>query len=319
MGQTTIEWTVTYNADGTVTPGYSWNPWWGCTKVSQGCANCYAESMARRFGKTEWGPQAQRVRTSYAYWQKLYAWDRRAEKTGVRSKVFCGSMSDIFEDNPQVEEWRRDFFDIAANTPSLDKLLLTKRAENILRMVPTGWLQGEWPAHVWIGVSVENQEAADKRIPELLKVPASVRFLSCEPLLGPLDLTRWLYCCGSCGSPRRDSSYTGCGFCEAQPQVRGVSWVIAGGESGTLARPMHEDWVRSLRDQCQEAGVSYFLKQWGMWLPASQRPDGWYNSGDLMLAADKVTPGRFIRLASKHDAGRLLDGREWNEMPGGAA
>jgi protein gp37 len=159
--------------------------------------------------------------------------------------------------------------------------------------------------NVWIGTSVENQEAADKRIPELLKVPATVRFLSCEPLLGPLDLTPWL--------GEKEWTQLSRGIRVRQGPL--VDWVIAGGESGPKARPVHEDWARSLRDQCQAANIPYFWKQWGQWLPASQRPDNWYNSGDLMLAADKQTPGRFIRLASKHAAGRQLDGREWNEMP----
>ena len=316
MGETTIEWTATYNADGTVTPGYSWNPWIGCTKVSQGCVNCYAESFARRYGKAEWGPQAQRVRTSAANWRKPLAWNRKAEQEGRRYKVFCASLSDVFESNEQLIEWRTDLWRLIDSTPRLDWLLLTKRPENISDMAPVLWLDaGRWPANLWIGTSVENQEQAEKRIPALLKIPALVRFLSCEPLLGPVDLSKWLYCCPSCGAPRKDSFYLGCGYCEALPTARGISWVIAGGESGTLARPMHEDWALSLRDQCQSARVPYFFKQWGQWLPTSQRPDNWYNSGDLMLADDKLTPGRFIRLASKHDAGRMLDGREWNEMP----
>lgn len=319
MGETTIEWTAARHADGTVTPGYTFNPWIGCAKVSPGCVNCYAESFARRYGKAEWGPTAQRVRTSEANWRKPLAWNRKAAKEGRRYKVFCASLADVFEDNSQLEEWRRSLFDLIISTPNLDWLLLTKQARNILRMVPTVWIEREWPAHVWVGTTVENQEAAERNIPELLAVPATVRFISCEPLLGSLDLTPWFSCCPGCGAPRDDSPYIGCSYCEIFPDVRGVQWVIAGGESGPHARPMHEDWARSLRDQCQAAGVPFLFKQWGQWIPVDQRPNDWYNGGTIMLAADKQTPGYFIRLASKHAAGRLLDGREWNEMPGDAA
>lgn len=318
MAETKIEWTVTQHTDGTVTPGYTFNPWIGCAKVSQGCANCYAESFAHRYGKAEWGPTAQRVRTSAANWRKPLVWNARAKKEGRRYKVFVASLADVFENNIQIVEWRLDLFDLIDATRNLDWLLLTKRPENVKTRVRDSWLAGYWPSNVWIGTSVENQEMADKRIPHLLTLPASVRFLSCEPLLGPLDLSPWLSCCPSCGASRKDSPYTSCGYCEAYPEARSISWVICGGESGPQARPMHENWARSLRDQCQAAGVPYFFKQWGQWLPTNQqRLDNWYNSGELMYAADKETAGHFIRLASKHAAGRTLDRREWNEMPKG--
>lgn len=309
MGNTTIEWVATRNADGTVTPGFSFNPWWGCMKVSEGCKHCYAESFARRYGKAEWGPTAQRVRTSDANWRKPLAWNRKAEQEGQRYKVFCASLADVYEDNPQLIEWRFDLWDLIDQTPHLDWLLLTKRPENIRGKTPLGWFRnGSWPANLWIGTSVENQEQADKRIPELVSIPAEVRFLSCEPLLGPVDLTPWL------GEQE---------WHQVAPGVRSrqgplVDWVICGGESGPQARPMHEDWARALRDQCQAAGVAYFFKQWGQYIPVGQTDKDWYNGGIHMLAADKQTPGHFIRLASKHAAGRMLDSREWNEMPEGA-
>ena len=237
MGETTIEWTATRNADGTVTPGYTWNPWIGCTRVSQGCVHCYAEALAKRYGKAEWGPTAQRVRTSDANWRKPLMWNRKAEHEGVRRRVFCASLADIFEDNGQLTDWRRDALDVMTQTPWLDWLLLTKRPENILDMVPDEWRTvGRWPRNVWAGTTIENQDVVIKRLSELIRVPARVRFLSCEPLLGPLDLSEWL------------------DF---------ISWVIVGGESGPKARPMNPDWVRSIRGQCNGAGVAYFVKQMG--------------------------------------------------------
>lgn len=282
----------------------TWNPWIGCTRVSPGCVNCYAESFARRYGKAEWGPTAQRVRSSAANWRKPLVWNAKAKREGRRYKVFCASLADVYEDNPQLIEWRFDLWDLIDQTPHLDWLLLTKRPENIRGKTPLGWFRnGPWPANLWIGTSVENQEQADKRIPVLLSIPAPVRFLSCEPLLGPLDLSMYLVPQFAADDPRHE------------PWRNGVEWVICGGESGPQARPMHEDWARALRDQCQAAGVAYFFKQWGQYIPVGQTDKDWYNSGELMYAADKQTGGRFIRLASKHDAGRQLDGREWNEMP----
>ena len=326
MGETKIEWVATRNADGTVTPGYSWNPWIGCTRVSPGCVHCYAESFARRFGKAEWGPTAKRVRTSAANWKKPLLWNRQAEKKGVRLKVFCASLADVFEDNPQVKQWRYDLFDLILDTPHLDWLVLTKRPENIRPALQAMqvlkrdnvwdhlWLNGYFP-NVWVGTSVENQEMADKRIPALLEIPATVRFLSCEPLLGLLDLSKWLYSCPACGLPQRDIPYAPCDYCRTRPTVRGVDWVIVGGESGQEARPLHEDWARRLRAQCRIVGVPFFFKQWGQFIPVGQTDTDRHNSGELMFAADKQTSGRFIRLRSKHDAGRKLDGYEWNEMP----
>ena len=193
MAETAIEWTATRNPDGTVTPGFSFNPWIGCTRVSPGCVNCYAESFARRYGKAEWGPTAQRVKTSAANWRKPLAWNAKAEREGRRYKVFCASLADVFEDNLQVAPWRNALWTLIDQTPHLDWLLLTKRPEDISDMIPLSWIfNAAWPANAWVGTSVENQEQADKRIPELLKIPAPVRFLSCEPLLGPLDLSMYL-------------------------------------------------------------------------------------------------------------------------------
>ena len=156
MGETKIEWVATRNADGTVTPGYSWNPWIGCTRVSPGCVHCYAESFARRFGKAEWGPTAKRVRTSAANWKKPLLWNRQAEKKGVRLKVFCASLADVFEDHPSLAAPRTRLFEVIAETRTyeedpagLDWLLLTKRPENILRFV-------EWPEDIGEAVTADT-------------------------------------------------------------------------------------------------------------------------------------------------------------------
>ena len=280
MGENSaIEWT-----------DHTWNPWIGCTRVSAGCVHCYAEAFAKRYGKAEWGPTAQRVRTSADNWRKPLQWNRKAEQDGMRRRVFCASLADIFEDNDQLTNWREDAFDVMTLTPWLDWLLLTKRPQNILDMVPDKWRTvGRWPRNVWAGTTIENQDVVTSRLDELIRVPARVRFLSCEPLLGPLDLSEWLDLIG---------------------------WVIVGGESGQDARgSMHPDWPRALRDQCQAAGVPFLFKQWGQFIPTGQTDRDWYNSGQMMYAADKQTPVQAIRLKSKHDAGRQLDGREWNEFP----
>ena len=205
-------------------------------------------------------------------------------------------------------------------------LLLTKRPENVLRMAPLHWLKmdGKWPAWVWIGTTVEDQEHADKRIPELLKVPAKVRFLSVEPLLGEVDLP-WLHSC---------TIVPGQGETLAD-QVRStrklsvLHWVIVGGESGSSARPMHPDWVRKVRDQCVAAGVPFFFKQWGEWLPFYDRdvddPD-WRNVPKtdgretirVNLAGGQGFHGERVvcsRKVGKKNAGRVLDGRTWDEVP----
>ncbi len=297
MGETSeISWT-----DAT------FNPWIGCTKVSQGCVNCYAESFAKRYGKAEWGPTAQRVKTSVANWRKPIAWDRKAGQEGIRRRVFCSSLADVFEDNQQLPEWRTELFALIEQTPNLDWLLLTKRPENVNGMIPTTWNTFEkWPAHVWIGTSVEDQAAADKRIPKLVNIPAHVRFLSCEPLLGPVDLTG-----KSIDSVWIDPEYYKIDYglrdvidAEGWP----IDWVIVGGESGPGARPMHPTWAQSLRDQCVAAGVAYHFKQRGEWT--------WDYPGLSMARHQKTYfDGVEFYRVGKHLAGRELDGRTWDEYP----
>ena len=215
---------------------HTFNPWWGCTRVSEGCVHCYAAILANRYGHG-WGSAAVRRILSENHWKEPVKWDKAAAARGVRERVFCASMADVFEENKQVVGERLKLWDLIAKTPNLDWQLLTKRPENVTRMVPEAWLDGSWPTNVWIGTSVEDQAAADKRIPELLGIPAAVRFLSCEPLIGRVDLSG--------------------------VQVGDLQWLIVGGESGSGARIMNLEWARSLRDQSQQRGIALFVKQMG--------------------------------------------------------
>lgn len=326
MGQTTIEWTATMQESGIVTPGYTWNPWIGCQKVSPGCKFCYAETlMDHRYGRVKWGPQGTRERTSPANWKKPLQWNQAAKANGHRYKVFCASLADVFEDRPELAEWRAGLFQVIDQCDHLDWLLLTKRPENVNRMVADAMLDCEWLRwkgtnprnNIWVGTSAENQAAADERIPHLLNVPAAVHFLSCEPLLGSLSFEYESDLC-HCGNYAEGHGYD-CGH-TAVPMMGnwlldGIDWVIAGGESGPNARPMHPDWARSLRNQCEGAGVPFFFKQWGEWAPQTASDETWkkvmYGKADVYTFAD----GTFVYSAGKKAAGRLLDGVEWSQMP----
>jgi len=250
---------------------HTFNPWMGCTKVSQGCKHCYAETlMDHRYGKVKWGPAGTRVRTSAANWRKPLQWNRQAEKEGRRYKVSCASLADVFEDRAELVPWRVDLLKLIGQTPHLDWLLLTKRPENVLSMITdagelllvTGhradgvkilrWMKHGYeyaPANVWIGTSVEDQQQAINRIPALLSISAAVRFLSCEPLLGPVDLWPYTIPHFAADDPRH------------YPHRDGVEWVIAGAESGKGARWMDLDWVRKIRDQCAVQCIPFFFKQ----------------------------------------------------------
>ena len=275
MQNSAIEWT-----------DHTWNPWWGCIKVSPGCEHCYADTLAHRYGFNVWGPSktTSRRMMSENYWKQPRKWNKEAAAAGIRLRVFCASMADVFEDHPQLTEPRARLFDLISECSALDWLLLTKRPENIKPMlIEAGRGFQSLPPWVWIGTSVENQEQADQRIPHLLRVPAAVRFLSCEPLLGPVDLTKIK--CGDDGfnalkpdsweqavNAWRDTDpdwveqfedWFGVSVDTTGPMHARIDWVIVGGESGHGARPMHPDWARSLRDQCQSAGVAFFMKQMG--------------------------------------------------------
>ncbi len=242
---------------------HTFNPWIGCTKVSPACDNCYAEDWDKRYnGGKHWGPRAPRRLTKD--WQTPIKWNKKAAELGIRYRVFCASLADVF-DNAVPEDWRRALWYLIKQTPNLDWLLLTKRPQNILKMLPADWGAG-YP-NVWLGTTVENQEEANRRIPHLLRSPAKIRFLSCEPLLGPIDLNTdnlW-FLDGECDhfiDP--ETNVCECSSCLSggKTQDVGIDWVIAGGESGPLYRSANPDWFRSLRDQCLEAGVPFLFKQW---------------------------------------------------------
>lgn len=320
----------------------TFNPWEGCQKVGPGCDHCYAESRNARFGggvAVNWGPGAPRRRTSVASWRKPVQWNaapffacpdcgRRGDAQAMgdepkgcshanaqpaRRRVFCASLADVFDN--QVEAlWRRDLFQLIADTPHLDWLLLTKRIGNARPMIAEAtatveyrnqcikpWTSADpWP-NVWLGATVVTQAEADRDIPKLLAVPARVRFLSIEPMLGAIDLDAafWRY-----EGPKHIA--------------RGLlHWVICGGESGPHARPTHPDWARRLRGQCVEAGVPFLFKQWGEWLPGSQarEVDSQMALVGACMRGWKWDDGTHSWCIGKAAAGRLLDGVEHNGSP----
>lgn len=231
MGQQTgIEWT-----------DHTFNPWWGCVRVSPACQHCYAETFAKRTGNAVWGVEAPRRMFGAKHWQEPAKWNRAAAAAGVRRKVFCASMADVFEDRLDLIEPRGHLFGLIEATPMLDWLLLTKRPENIARLFPSDW-RARRRDNVWLGTTVENQAYADARIPHLLAVPAVVHFVSYEPALGPVDFRKWT---------------------EGYPFVPTLDWIIAGGESGAGFREPDPEWFRDVRDVCAGRGVAFFFKQWG--------------------------------------------------------
>lgn len=323
------------------------NFWWGCTKVSPACANCYAATWSHRLGKKIWGagnPREPHLESAKTLALKL---DRKAKKTNMRPRIFANSMSDWLDDEVPIQ-WLAKLLDTIRLTPHLDWLLLTKRPENFQRRMMQvvdncddldvcefayEWLgQKECrvlkeippspPANVWIGTTVENQEMAHKRIPDLLNIPARIRFISCEPLLATVNISRWLFTkptgqyCTRCQDPATTP-------CDGHPcPWKPIHWVICGGESGSHARPMHPDWSRSLRDQCEFADISFFFKQWGEWLQ--------YGELDSMGMECLLTKGEkegkwhewenesgFSVRIGKKNAGALLDGKEHKEFPKG--
>lgn len=333
--ETRIEW-----AD------HTFNPWIGCTKVSPACDNCYAEAQASRYWPGEQLWAGNRKRTSENNWRQPLKWNRQATefraKHGRPPMVFCASLADVF-DNQVPNFWRRDLWALIEATPDLIWLLLTKRPQNIRKMLPVNFVQGEphdawgagWP-NVWLGTTVENQAEADRRIPHLLAAPAAKRFLSCEPLLGPVDLR---VVRGRDDEKDRIDALTGAELMydpdyDGQPDefayvnVSGgprIDWVIAGGESGREARPSHPDWFRSLRDQCAAAGVPFLFKQWGEWAPrsilsdlkteqsfemATVLPDGQVREWHPEYPTARLTSPEMAAMLcfGKKRAGRTLDG-----------
>lgn len=343
---TNIEWTDS-----------SFNPWWGCTKISPACDNCYAAALDHRTGGDAWGVGHPRRRTGESNWNNPIRWNKNADKFfakhGRRQRVFCASMADVF-DNEVDPQWRTDLFRLIAATPNLDWLILTKRIGNAMTMLADATAEVEfsdasipkytsgnpWP-NVWLGATICNQEEADRDIPKLLAVPAAKRFLSIEPMLGPIDLPGMVYYgTESSGGivPLREKGHIQ------------LDWVICGGESGHGARPMHPEWVRSLRDQCAEAKVPFLFKQWGEWASRYttlteekmvfrqftshqswvNKASTWVNGGicldknglqlsnggDFRLANEQGNfPVTIMHKVGKKAAGRLLDGVDHNGSP----
>lgn len=334
MQRTGIEWTDA-----------SWNPLRGCSRVSEGCRNCYAERMALRFGAPPKGPFKNVVNESGWNGQIELAEHKLTEPLSWKAprRIFVNSMSDLFHEKVP-DEWIAEIWRVMFKVQRHTYQVLTKRAERMAELTPRlVEVFGVLP-NIWLGVSVEDQAAADERIPHLLRTPAAVRFLSVEPLLGPVRI----------GFRGQDSGYREKQRQRPVPESSILNpdpclhWVIVGGESGPGARPMHPDWVRSIRDQCQAAGVPFFFKQWGEWAPLPElfdwsisevgsnrsfvrvlrafkrkhgaarlldgRPEGW----DAAMVRDGLPPDKgtmAMGLIGKKRAGRDLDGREWSEFP----
>lgn len=347
MGDGTgIEWT-----DAT------WNPIRGCSLVSKGCQNCYAMGVAARFsgpgqayeglasrrsnGKPQWTGE---VRVVDAHMHDPLKWKRPR-------RIFVNSMSDLFHENVSDDTIAkvvavmalapRHTFQLLTKRPARMKALWNShvfrqlvavniRLTAVVRDLGVTWPEvrddNEWPLkNLWLGVSTEDQPTADERIPELEETPAAVRFISAEPLLGPIVLRKWRC---ACGMVRTESQFVADNVCPKCKLVEGqlwsrftLDWVIAGGESGLNARPMHPAWPRSLKNQCQSGGVAFFFKQWGEWVPTTHlapspsprfeclREDGhkqWLPSFPGYAVLERV---------GKKRAGRQLGGVEWNEFP----
>lgn len=312
-----------------------------CEKVSPGCANCYAERMQPRFGNDIRYNAADRDKVELFLDDDTLTQPLRWKRPRM---IFVCSMTDLFG-SWVTDEWLDQMFAVMALTPQHTYQILTKRPERMLeyfdrlssahtqdgnmKLSPLSVVIAEylkvfsyktaeegrkimnamgcsWPLpNVWLGVSVEDQKTADERIPTLLQIPAAVRFLSVEPMLGAVDVMGV-------------TAPTGKGEVYASWLL---DWVIVGGESGPNARPMHPDWARSIRDQCVAAGVPFFFKQWGNWMPLEPMADEFPTCGvvpDFQIREKQIHDWDDYRYSvniGKHKAGRLLDGRTWDEMP----
>lgn len=254
----------------------TFNPWWGCSRISPGCRFCYADRDASRWGHRDlWRRHGDRRMLSDRHWARPLVWNRDCQRAGTRKLVFCASMADVFEDHPQVVDARARLWDLIEQTPALTWQLLTKRIENAAGMVP--WT-GAWPSNVWIGTSVENAVFAPNRIGHLLKLDgAAKRFLSCEPLLSQINLWPWIdpsdpcVDCDVCGEERfpdeigrghvRVGGESWCPGPSLTARARQIDWVIVGGESGARRRDADPGWITDIARQCQAADVPVFVKQ----------------------------------------------------------
>lgn len=344
-GKTKIEWTE-----------YSWNPIRGCSRITDGCRNCYAEDQAARIIRMDRGRGVPEGQGSYdGLLAKGGQWngqikvvpellDQPLRWTKPRF-IFVNSMSDLFHENVAEETIQR-IFAVMAAAPQHTFQVLTKRADRmcqVLRTKDARWVaegqmlltqegvlkpdtyQVKWPLpNVWLGVSVENQAAANERVPKLLETPAAVRWLSMEPLLGPVDLEKIQEPSGDVFSALYGWHATG-----SFERVNGIDWVVVGGESGPRARPMHRQWVRDLRDQCASTGVPFLFKQWGEWTPGEnvERQTGvvetaclingdWqFGTVDLSGDGGHADDEPDLYRIGKHAAGRRLDGEQHDGYP----
>ena len=304
----------------------TWNPLRGCSRISEGCRNCYAETVASRFsgpgqpyeGLAKDGRWTREVRFVPHMLDQPLRWTRPR-------RIFVNSMSDLFHENVP-DEWIARVFDVMARAPQHTFQVLTKRPDRMRRVLPsfapshTARDRSGWPLpNVWLGVSAENQATADGRIPLLLETPAAVRFVSAEPLLGPIDLNERELLCRTWRRGLTIGRY--------------LDWVIIGGESGPGARPMHPGWARALRDQCVHVGVPFFFKQWGEWKPvapvyactqqdsaaiaAADESRCVFIAGDGRVWPENQPPGGswIVERTGKKTAGRTIDGREWDQFP----
>jgi protein gp37 len=286
---------------------HTWNPWRGCNPVSEGCRNCYAEREMTRYGHKF----SQVTRAAKATFELPL---KKAVKAG--DKVFTCSWGDFF--HPAADNLRSATWEIIRRRPDVLFLVLTKRPERFKACLPASWAFKPWP-NVALGVTAENQEMADLRLPLLLAMPAALRWVSIEPMIGPVDLRG----IGKAGRGNDLDALAGWTTSYVGHKARGseecsigvtsinghpcLDWVIVGGETGAAARPMHPDWARSVRDQCQAAGVPFHFKQWGEWWPCGKA---------IMENRRMVSMGKECFYQVGHEAaGRLLDGREHLDFP----
>lgn len=286
-----IEWT-----------DHTWNPWMGCTAVSPACDHCYAEDMMdRRYGRVRWGAGEDRARTSSANWREPLKWNRMAKEAGRIDRVFCLSLGDIW-DNEVDPLWRAQAFEVMEQTPNLIWLLLSKRIGNAVKMCDPRGGNRFLPPNAALGATMVNQDEWDRDCLKLLEagraLGALFTFASIEPMLGPIQMREEI-----------------------------PDWIIVGGESGSNARPMHPDWVRAIRDQCAGAGVPFFFKQWGEFVPSvtddygdgvACHQDGAdcakFEDPDCRYPVIDAHGREFWRVGKRH-AGRMLDGRTHDDMP----
>ncbi|MGH3191765.1 MAG: DUF5131 family protein [Streptosporangiaceae bacterium] len=331
---------------------HSFSPWWGCSRVSPGCAHCFAEALAARWGNDLWHLHGPRRVVSEGQWREPLKWNREAERDGMRARILCGTMCDVLEDHPDVGAARIRLFQLIEQTPWLLWFLFTKRPGNANAMIPWG---NSWPDNVGLVTSVENQDYADERVPLLLGTAAPVKGLSVEPMLSPVGFSSLAcpWCAGTGRQPGQGGDTGVCGRCGGIGRGPGLlDWIIIGGESGSKARPMHPQWASDLYRQCQ-GSVPVWFKQWGSWGPAEWAPsraDGEscedykaratataathsypvtahlnghrpvpagtkpWAAGHAVLAAGEAP----IRRWGKGRAGHLLGGREVTELPSAA-